>query len=149
MSNAAVARARQVLWVLALSVCYYFVLGEVIERLPFASIPTWWGTTFGTKAHSVFIWFQVLNAVGALVAGLPVAALVVWAFGSAKLVPAFWVSALVAGFVVVPTITPKQSTMLWVNAAALIAVIGLAIPAWVLLYRRMPSNYRIERTRDK
>jgi hypothetical protein len=148
MTNVAATRARQILSVVALAVCYSLVSGEIIERLPFTSMPAWWAGVFGTHAIGVFVWFQVLDAVGSLGAALPVAALVIWAFGSAKLVPAFCVSALAAGYAVVPTITPRQSAMLWANDVALILIIGLAVPAWVLIYRHMPSNYRIERTRD-
>jgi hypothetical protein len=138
---------RLALTLLALTAAYYVLCGAVIERLPFASVPTWWSSLWPSRSSAVLSWFDVLDMLGALIAGLPVAAALIIFVKHNRYQTALVIATSVALFSVIRALIefPPRESMLgvwWLNVILLF--LSLAGAPLVLLWicGRLPSNMR-------
>lgn len=71
-------RLRYVLVLFGLVAVFFCLASIVIGRMPFTSTPSWWMAIWPSRKVGVYAWFGLLNAVGALIAAVPVSILVRW-----------------------------------------------------------------------
>ncbi len=63
---------------IALGLGYFWLVGVVFVRLPYADLPTGWLNSWDTREIGVLVWFQLLSTVGAMAAAFPIALAISW-----------------------------------------------------------------------
>jgi hypothetical protein len=86
-------RRRYVLVMFGLVTAYYCLASLSIARMPFASTPSWWMAIWPSRKFGVYAWFGLLNAVGAVIAAVPVSVLLRWLIDGNRIRAAFIVGA--------------------------------------------------------
>jgi hypothetical protein len=138
---------RLILTVIVLAASYYFLTGTVIQRLPWALVPTWWSRMWPSRSTAVLSWFDLLNLAGALIASLPIAIVIRFLVRQYQYGVALIVATTVAGVVLISGYInypphPDNASSWWLSSVVLFMVLGGAPPFVVWLCRLAPSNLR-------
>jgi hypothetical protein len=129
-------RLRYVLVIAGLVAGFYCLASIVIGRMPFTWTPAWWMGIWPSRKVAVYLWFGVLNAVGAVIAAIPVSLLLRWLVEGNRVRAAFTVgvpaAVLMTGSVVVHYSPLSRASVLM--AAELFLVVLLSVPflVWVI-----------------
>ena len=124
---------RYVLVIFGLVASFYCFASILIGRMPFTSTPAWWMAIWPSRKVAVYLWFALLNAVGAFLAALPVSLLLRWLIEDDRVRAAFTVGAPTA-FLMIASVVVHYAPLSRVSvfmAAELFAVVFLAVPFWV------------------
>jgi hypothetical protein len=143
---------RYVLVVLVLAAAYSFLAALVFERMPYVFVPSWWWSLWPNRWSGLIAWFIVLNAVGSLIAALPVALLIAWGVGRNRLATSYFTAGACAVLVIAQSLAPNGQDLphaagQWLNKISLFVALLVAVPLLVRLLDLLPSNYRLDRTR--
>jgi hypothetical protein len=145
-----IIRVRYVLVIFGLVAAFYCLASILIGRMPFTSTPTWWIGIWPSRRGAVYAWFGLLNAVGALIAAVPVSVLLRWLIEGDRVRVAFTVGAPTA-FLMVASIVVHYAPLSRASAlmsAELFVVVLLAVPLWVWIMRALPFKGRIEKSSE-
>lgn len=135
-------RLRYVLVIFGLATAFYCLASISIGRMPFASTPSWWMAIWPSRKVGVYAWFGLLNAVGALIAAVPVGILVRWLVDDNRLRAAFTVGAPTAFLMIVSVVahySPLGRASVLMTLELFLAVL-LAVPFLVWALRAWPSK---------
>ena len=141
-------RLRYVLVIFGLVAAFYCLASIVIGSLPFTSTPAWWMGIWPSRKISVYLWFGLLNAVGAFVAAVPVGLLLKWLIESDRVRAAFTVGAPTA-FLMIASVVVHYSPLSRASmfmAAELFTVVLLAVPFLVWVMGALASQRWFERS---
>jgi hypothetical protein len=123
---------------------FYCFASIVIGRMPFTWTPAWWMGIWPSRKVAVYLWFGVLNAVGAVIAAIPVSLLLGWLIEGNRVRAAFTVgvpaAVLMAGSVVVHYSPLSRASAL--IAAELFLVVLLSVPFLVWVAKSFMSQLR-------
>lgn len=144
-----ILRLRHLLVILGLATVFFCLASVLIARMPFAAEPSWWMAIWPSRKVGVYVWFGLLNTLGAIVAAVPVAILLCRLVEHNRTRAAFLVGAptalvMVASIVVHYSPLPRASVFI---AIALFLSILLAVPLIVWGIRATPSNNQFGRRR--
>jgi hypothetical protein len=141
-----------VLVIFGLVAAFYCLASISIGRMPFASTPSWWMAVWPSRKVGVYAWFGLLNAVGALIAALPVSLLLRWLIERNCVRASFTVGAPTAFLMVASVVahySPLSSSSVFMAVelflVAFLAVPFLAVPFLVWIMQTLPSKQRFER----
>ena len=143
-------RLRYLLVILGLVAAFYCLASILIGRMPFTSEPSWWMGIWPSRSVGVYVWFGILNAVGALIAAVPVSILVRWLIDGNRIRVALAVGAPTA-FLMVASVVAHYSPLSRSTALMtleLFLVVFLAVPFLVWVMRALPSSHRLERSSE-
>jgi hypothetical protein len=135
-------RLRYALVILGLATAFYCLASISIGRMPFTSTPSWWMAIWSSRKVAVYIWFGLLNAVGALIAAVPVSILVRWLIDGNRVRAAFTVGAPTA-FLMIASVAAHYSPLSRASVLMtleLFLVVFLAVPFLVWVTRALPWN---------
>ena len=139
---------RLTLTTAALVTAYYFLVGAVAERLPWAVIPSWWWLAWPSR-HSAFVaWLQALNIVEALAAALPISVIITLFVRQYQFGVTLGVAAGTAAFITIgslmayPPVSSTHPAELWLGNVINFAALCGSPPLLVWLSRSLPSNNR-------
>jgi len=144
-----ILRLRYLLVILGLVAAYYCLASIVIGRMPFTSEPYWWMGIWSSRSVGVYVWFGLLNTVGAVIAAVPVAILLRRLIDRNRIRAAFLVgmpTALVMVGSLVVHYSPLNHASVFIAIALFLAIL-LAVPFLVWSMRALPSQNRFERSR--
>jgi hypothetical protein len=133
-----------VLVIAGLVAVFYCLASITIAHMPFTSTPSCWMALWPSRKIGVYAWFGLLNAVGALIAAVPVAMLLRWQIDDNRVRAAFTVgvpSAFLMIAAVIVHYSPSDRASALMTAELFLAVC-LAVPFWVWIARALPANNR-------
>jgi hypothetical protein len=142
-------RLRYLLVILGLVAAFYCLASILIERMPFTSETSWWMGIWPSRGVGVYVWFGLLNTVGALIAAVPVAILLIRLIDRDCVRAAFLVGAPTALVMIGSAIahySPLSRASAFIAIALFLAML-LAVPFLVWSMRALPSNNRFQRSR--
>jgi hypothetical protein len=99
-------RLRYVLVIFGLVAAFYCLASISIGRMPFASTSSWWMAIWPSHRVGVYVWFGLLNAMGAVIAAVPVSILLRWLIDGNRIRAAFTVRAPTA-FLMIASVVAK------------------------------------------
>jgi hypothetical protein len=130
--------------ILGLATAFYCLAAISIGRMPFTLTPAWWMGIWPSRRAAVYVWFGILNAVGAVIAAVPVSVLLRWLIDSNRVRAAFTVGAPTAFLTiasVVKNYSPLKLASLLVTVE-LFFVLLLAVPFLVWVMRALPPKQK-------
>jgi hypothetical protein len=145
-----VIRVRYVLVMFGLVAVFYCLASILIGRMPFTATPAWWTGIWPSRKIAVYIWFGLLNTVGAFIAAVPVGVSLRWLIEGDRVRAAFTVGAATAFLMIAAVVVhyaplTRASTLM---AAELFIVVLLAVPFWVWFIRAFPFRGRFENSSE-
>jgi hypothetical protein len=129
---------------------FYCLASISIGRMPFVSTPSWWMAVWPSRKVGVYAWFGLLNAVGALIAAVPVSILLRWLIERNRVRASFTVGAPTAFLMVASVVahySPLSSASVFM-AVELFLVAFLAVPFLVWIMQALPSKQRFKRSSE-
>jgi len=143
-------RLRYVLVICGLVAAFYCLASISIGRMPFASTPSWWMAVWPSRQFGIYAWFGLLNAVGAVIAAVPVSILLRWLIDGNRIRAAFTVGAP-AAFLMIASVVAHYSPLS--RASALMALelfllVFLAVPFLVWVMGALPWKQRFGRSSE-
>jgi hypothetical protein len=139
-------RLRYMLVIFGLVAAFYCLASITIGRMPFTSTPAWWMAIWPSRKMAVYGWFGLLNAVGALIAAVPVSVLLMWLVERDRVRAAFTVGAPTAFLMVASVIVHysplSRASVLMV--AELFLVLLLSVPFLVWLMAVLASKRELQ-----
>jgi hypothetical protein len=134
---------------------YYMLVLLVFDRLPFPSPPTWWIAAWPSRGLGWFLWGEVLNVAGTIIAAFPVSLVVRFVVSARRLRAAFLSAAITALVVLVKLfagdlspITSSSSAprfWLWLDTAILTSALCCSLPLLYWIVRKLPPYVRLDR----
>jgi hypothetical protein len=145
-----ILRIRYLLVMFGLVAAFYCLASISIGRMPFTSTPSWWMAIWPSRKVGVYAWFGLLNAVGALIAAVPVSILVRWLIDGNRVRASFTVGAPTAFLMIVSVVVHysplgRASVLMTLE---LFLVVFLAVPFVVWVMSAFPSKQRFERSSE-
>jgi hypothetical protein len=139
------------LGIVAIALAYLYILALVygIGVNAAQRVPAWWSEFFSTRPSSVRSWVFISHAVVVLLVSMPFAWVVVRAYGRFSVRVSAAIAIIIWGLFEAPLMRDAFGSdgafprALWL--ADTIQFIG-SLPLLVLLFRRLPSNNRFERS---
>jgi Ca2+/Na+ antiporter len=144
-----IVRARHALIIVGLSTAYYRLGSISIGRMPFASLPYRWMEIWPSRNVGVYAWFGLMNAVGSLIATVPIAILLRWLVKGNRIRETLTVASPAAFLTVASVVmhySPMDRASVFITAE-LFLVMFLAVPLLVWVIAGLSSNRRPERLR--
>jgi hypothetical protein len=139
-----IIRVRYVLVIFGLVAAFYCLASILIGRMPFTSTPARWMAIWPSRKVAVYVWFGLLNAVGAFVAAVPVSLLLRCLIEGHRVRAAFTVGAPTAFLMIVSVVVHysplSRASMLM--ALELFLMVFLAVPFLVWVMRAFASKQR-------
>jgi hypothetical protein len=141
-----------ILGIVAIGLAYLYTLALVygIGVNAAQGVPAWWSELFSTRHSSVRSWVLISHAVVVLLVSMPFAWVIVRAYGRFSVWVSLAITIVIWGLFEAPLILDAfRSDGVYPRAlwfADTIQFIG-SLPVLVLLFRRLPSNNRFERSR--
>ena len=145
-------RRAIILGIVAIALAYLYLMALVygIGVNAAQGVPAWWSEFFSTRHNSARSWVLISHAVAVLLISMPFAWMLARAYGRIGV----WVSLAIAiaiwGLFEAPLMLDAfRSDGVFLRAlwfADTIQFLG-SLPVLVLLFRRLPSNHRLERSR--
>ena len=137
-------RVRYALVILGLATAFYCLAAISIGRMPFTSTPAWWMGIWPSRKVAVYAWFGILNAVGAVIAAVPVSVLLRWLVDGNRVRAAFTVGAPTA-FLMVASVVEHYSPLKLASVLMtleLFFVVLLAVPllVWIMWASRSKAT---------
>jgi hypothetical protein len=142
-----------VLGVVAIGLAYLYVLALVygIGVNAAQRVPAWWSEFFSTPHSSIRSWVLISHIVVVLLISIPFAWIIARAYGRFSAAVSLAIAIMIWSWCEAPLMLDALRTngvfarALWFADSS--QFIG-SLPVLVLLFRRMPSNNRLERSRD-
>jgi len=145
-------RRHIILVIAAIGLAYFYVLVLVygIGVTAAQPVPTWWAGVFSTRHSASLSWVVVSHLVVVLLASVPFAWIIARAYGRFSVAVSLAIALMIWGMFEAPLMLDAFranmfSRVLWF--ADTIQFIG-SLPLLVLLFQRLPSNNRFERSRE-
>jgi hypothetical protein len=131
-----IIRVRYVLVMFGLVTAFYCLASILIGRMPFTSTPAWWMAIWPSRKVAVYVWFGLLNAIGAFIAAVPVSLLLSWLIEGNRIRAAFTVGAptafLMIASVVVHYSPLSRASMLMAAELFLVVLVSLPFLVWLM-----------------
>ena len=137
-------KLRYVLVIVGLVAVFYCIASILIARMPYTWTPSWWMEVWPSRKAAVYVWFGVLNAVGAVIAAVPVSILLRWLIDGDRVRAAFTVGAPTA-FLMAASVVVHYAPLSRVSALMtleLFLVVFLAVPFLVWVAGALPLRRR-------
>jgi hypothetical protein len=137
--------------IVAIGLAYLYVLVLVygIGVNAAQGVPAWWSEFFSIRHSAVRSWVLISHAVVVLLVSMPFAWVIARAYGRFSVWVSFAIAIMIWGLFEAPLMLDAFGSdgvfprALWF--ADTIQFIG-SLPVLVLLFRRLPSNHRLERS---
>jgi hypothetical protein len=145
-------RRLVILGIVAIGLAYLYVLALMygIGVNAAQGVPAWWSEVFSIRHSAVRSWLLISHTVVVLLVSMPFAWVIARAYGRASVWVSFAIANMIWGLFEAPLMLDAFGSdgvfprALWF--ADTMQFIG-SLPVLVLLFRRLPSNHRLERSR--
>ena len=136
----------------ALGFAYLYAFTYATGFAAAVETPDWWFSAFGKSGRAALVWLTLLHLAAITVVSLPFAWIIGRFYGRLAAPLALGITAAICVFIEIPVLStsfPNGGPLLRGLWFLETIVLLLVLPAAVWAFRGWPSNYRIERTRDK